>query len=55
MKTGNPNAPGLPNWPAADPKNPSVMELGEHFAPMPIATAEHLALWKKFFATQKVW
>jgi para-nitrobenzyl esterase len=55
MKTGNPNGPGLPNWPAADPKNPTVMELGEHFGPIPIATAEHLALWKKFFATQKAW
>ena len=52
VQTGNPNGPGLPNWPALTPNSPTVMELGEHFAPMPIATPEKLSLWKRYFATQ---
>ena len=52
IATGNPNGPGLPNWPAFDPDTPSVMELGEHFGPIPIATPEKLAFWKRFFQTQ---
>ena len=53
--TGNPNAPGLPTWPAFDPKSPTVMELGDHFGPIPVATPERLAFWKKFFETQPAW
>jgi para-nitrobenzyl esterase len=53
--TGNPNGPGLPIWPAFDPKSPTVMELGDHFAPIPVATQEHQTFWKKFFETQPAW
>ena len=53
--TGNPNGPGLPNWPAFDSKSTTVMELGDHFAPIAIASPEKIAFWKKFFATQKPW
>jgi para-nitrobenzyl esterase len=28
VKTGNPNGPGLPEWPVFDPQNPLVIELG---------------------------
>jgi hypothetical protein len=52
VQTGNPNAPGLPNWPAVDLKSATVMEVGEHFAPIPVASAERMAFWKKFFAAQ---
>ena len=52
VETGNPNAPGLPNWPAVDPKSSTVMEVGEHFAPMSIATPERIAFWKSYFAKQ---
>ena len=55
ITTGNPNGPGLPVWPAYDPKSPTVMELGDHFAPIPVATPAHLAFWKRFFQTQKPW
>ena len=53
--TGNPNGPGLPNWPAFDSKSATVMELGDHIAPIPIASPEKIVFWKKFFATQKPW
>ena len=55
IATGNPNAPGLPPWPAFDPKSPTVMELGDHFAPMPVATPAHIAFWERFFKTQPAW
>jgi para-nitrobenzyl esterase len=55
IATGNPNAPGLPVWPAFDAKSPTVMELGDHFAPIPVATPAQMAFWKKFFQTQKPW
>jgi para-nitrobenzyl esterase len=56
IATGNPNAPGLPEWPAFDPKKLTVMEIGDHFAPMPIASSQaRLDFWKKFFQTQPAW
>jgi para-nitrobenzyl esterase len=52
--TGNPNGPGLPEWPAVDAKSPTVMELGDHFRPIAVAsTPERLDFWKRFFQTQK--
>lgn len=55
ISKGNPNGPRLPEWPAFNPKSMSVMELGDHFAPMPIASPAHIAFWEKFFATQPAW
>ena len=55
IATGDPNAPGLPEWHQFDPKAPTVMEIGDHFGPIPIATPEHFAFWKKFFQTQPAW
>ncbi len=52
---GNPNGSGLPQWSGFDPKAKSVMELGDHFAPMPIASDARIVFWKKFFATQPAW
>jgi len=52
---GNPNGPGLPVWPAFDPKSPTVMELGDHFGPIPVATQPRLDFWKRFFQTQEAW
>jgi para-nitrobenzyl esterase len=55
ISTGDPNGPGLARWPAFDAKSPTVMELGDHFGPIPVATPEHLGFWKRFFATQEAW
>ena len=48
-KTGNPNGPGLPAWPAVDPKTATVMELGDRFGPMPAASPERVEFWRTFF------
>jgi len=55
VTNGNPNGPGLPVWPAFDPKSPTVMEIGNHFGPIPVASPPRLAFWKRFFQTQKAW
>jgi len=55
IATGNPNAPGLPVWPDFDARSRTVMELGDHFGPIPIATPAHVAFWKRFFQTQRPW
>ena len=48
-KKGDPNGQGLPLWPALDPQHPQVMELGDHFASMPLASAEKLDFWKETY------
>ena len=53
--TGNPNGKGLPEWPAVDAKSPVVMELGDHFGPIPVADGARFEFWKKFFLTQAAW
>ena len=55
IKTGNPNGPGLPAWPVFDPKQPRVMEVGDHFGPIPVATPAHKSFWDRFFKTQPAW
>jgi para-nitrobenzyl esterase len=55
VATGNPNEPGLPVWPAFDPKTATVMEIGDHFGPIPVATPARLAFWERFFKTQPAW
>ena len=52
---GNPNGPGLPVWPAFDPKSPTVMEIGDNFGPIPVASQPRLDFWKHFFQTQEAW
>jgi para-nitrobenzyl esterase len=44
-KTGGPNGPGLPNWPAYKVENHTTMELGEHTGAIPEADPARL----KFF------
>lgn len=55
VKKGNPNGPGLPQWPVYTAAKPQVMELGDHFGPIPIASPAKIAFWERFFATQKAW
>ena len=51
-RTGNPNGPGLPNWPAWDGKVEQVMELGDRPQPIPLSDAARLDFWRRFYATQ---
>ena len=55
IKSGNPNGPGLPNWPAWDASRPLVMELGDSFRPIPVATPARLDFWRRFFGSQPQW
>ncbi|KOU69133.1 carboxylesterase [Streptomyces sp. MMG1533] len=55
ITTGSPNGPGLPRWPAYRPDSPTVMEVGEHYGPMRVASAEKVDFWKRYFATQEAW
>ncbi|MDF7775294.1 carboxylesterase family protein [Sphingomonas sp. AOB5] len=55
VKRGDPNGPGLPLWPAFDASKPQVMEVGDRFAPIAIASPEKLDFWQRFFATQDAW
>lgn len=55
IATGDPNGPGLPDWPGYAPEAGTVMRLGRRFAPEPVADAARLDFWQRFFATQKAW
>lgn len=55
-RSGDPNAAGLPHWPAFNAGKPRVMELGDHFGPIPVASSPaRLQFWKRFFSTQAAW
>jgi para-nitrobenzyl esterase len=47
-KTGTPNGPGLPNWPAFDPKRPRVMIFDTTAAMGPIPNLERYAFWQTY-------
>ena len=50
VKSGDPNGPGLPKWPAFDANDPVTMELGDRFAPRPVAEPAKLKLFEGMFA-----
>jgi para-nitrobenzyl esterase len=52
---GDPNGPGLPQWPAFDPAKAAVMEVGDSFGPTLIATPDKLSFWERFFRMQDQW
>ena len=47
-KTGDPNGPGLPQWPQYQPASHTTMELGEHAGAMPEAGAAKVEFFLKF-------
>lgn len=53
VKAGDPNGAGAPRWPAFDAAARSTMRLGETTGPRPVADAERLALWRRYFASAK--
>ena len=53
---GNPNGKGLPYWPPFDARKPVVMELGDHFGPIPVASSQaRLEFWRRYFSSQTAW
>ncbi|MER6082835.1 carboxylesterase family protein [Streptomyces sp. NPDC001833] len=52
---GDPNGPGLPEWPAYHPGSATVMEIGENYGPMRVASPRKLDFWRRYFATQVPW
>ncbi|XUL92387.1 carboxylesterase/lipase family protein [Streptomyces galilaeus] len=55
VASGDPNGPGLPDWPPYSPDSATVMQVGEGFGPVPVAEPERLDFWKRFFRTQQAW
>ncbi|MFD5626573.1 carboxylesterase/lipase family protein [Streptomyces sp. NPDC127072] len=52
---GDPNGPGLPNWPTYSPGSPTVMQVGEHYGPTRVASRRKLGFWQRYFETQEAW
>jgi para-nitrobenzyl esterase len=48
--TGDPNARGLPGWPAYAPNAHSTMELGDHIGPIPVADPAKLDFFLPYLA-----
>jgi para-nitrobenzyl esterase len=51
--TGDPNGPGLPEWPAFDPKTDSVLYLDKTIERGPIPNQKYYAFWDAFAAGWK--
>jgi carboxylesterase type B len=48
MRNGDPNAKGLPAWPAFSSHSPLTMELGDRSGPRPIAEPAKLQFWQTY-------
>ncbi len=59
VKTGDPNASGLADWPPADSTNAAVMDLGDAFGSRKLTEDAHLEFFKKYLTSpegrQKGW
>ena len=53
IKTGNPNGPGLPYRPSASERPAMMMEVGDNFAPIPVASSTARFEFMKRFLTSK--
>ncbi|MGB7190125.1 MAG: carboxylesterase family protein [Acidobacteriaceae bacterium] len=51
--TGDPNARGLPHWPAVEAASPQTMEIGRKMRPMPLASKARYQFWLKYFESDE--
>jgi para-nitrobenzyl esterase len=51
-KTGDPNGPGLPQWPRYDSPSGKAMELGDDTRPAPVLDPEHKVLFDAYLTTR---
>jgi para-nitrobenzyl esterase len=51
--SGDPNSPGLPQWPAFDPNASSVLYIDKTITPGPIPNQKYIALWDTLAAKWK--
>jgi para-nitrobenzyl esterase len=49
MQSGNPNGPGLADWPAFSAKTSMIMELGDNPAARPVADTAKMEFWETYF------
>ena len=49
-RSGNPNGPGLPEWPAYSSAKGDVMELGDHIGPIPEPNAATFGILDRRYA-----
>ena len=54
VKAGDPNGEGLPLWPATDPQNPEIMELGTSFESKTVTDKTRLRFFEKYLALPEV-
>jgi para-nitrobenzyl esterase len=52
-RAGNPNAAGLPHWPAYDATAQMTMELGDAVRAVPIHNLARLEFWNAFYTAQR--
>ncbi len=54
IRSGDPNGAGLPAWPAVSTDPALTMQVGDTFAPIPVASsAARLAFFEKYFTRQR--
>ncbi|MFZ0428125.1 MAG: carboxylesterase family protein [Acidobacteriota bacterium] len=51
VKTGDPNSGGRPPWPATDPDQTTIMELGDSFGAGPVADAARLEFFHRYLSS----
>jgi para-nitrobenzyl esterase len=51
VKTGNPNAVGLPEWPMLDAKQRQIIELGDAIKPRPVLDRRRLRFFERYTAS----